>query len=119
MLIAALLMLGALVAAFVASFAITVVVTAIVKSLRKSGNNKGVLLPTGQAKKVISAVGDKDPKLGRTLAEAFGDKDKLEFIFNDENEIVGAEKITARDTSVDDIQDVTAVFSSGRYKTYV
>lgn len=123
-LLLALLTLGTLAAAFFASFAIAVVVTAIVESLSESGNTKEVLLPKSQANKLISAVNQKEPALGEKLDKAFNDDDdyyeekKMGFVFNDQKEIVGIEKIKARDTTEDDIQDVTAVFSSGRYKTY-
>lgn len=122
-LILALLALGAFTAICLASFAIAVVVAAIVESLRESGDDKKVLIPQDEANKLISAVGDRDIKLAKKLDNAFNDDDdeeekKLAFVFNGKKEIVAVEKITAGDTSVDDIQDVTAVFSSGRYKTY-
>lgn len=123
-LILALMALAAFAAAFLASFAIAVVVTAIVESLSESGNTKEVLLPTSQANELISAVKQRNPALGERLDTAFNDDDdyyeekKMGFVFNDQKEVVGIEKIKARDTSEDDIQDVTTVFSSGRYKTY-
>ena len=123
LLLLALLALGAFTAICLASFAIAVVVTAIVESLRKSGNTKEVLIPKFEANELISTVKQRNPALGTKIAKAFDDDDdyeekKMGFIFDANKEIVGIEKIKARNTSEDDIQDVTTVFSSGRYKTY-
>lgn len=106
----------------VESFAISIVVPAIVESLRKSGNEREILISVTKAREFIRTAELKIPALGKKLAEAIGDdgyeEKKLGFILDTNKDVVGIEIIKAKDTSVDDIQDVTAIFSSGHAKVY-
>ena len=103
----------------VESFAISIVLPAIVESLRKSGNEREILISVTKAREFIRTA---IPALGKKLAEAIGDdgyeEKKLGFILDTNKDVVGIEIIKAKDTSVDDIQDVTAIFSSGHAKVY-
>lgn len=106
----------------VESFAISIVVPAIVESLRKSGNEREILISGSEARELIRTAELKNPAWGKKLDEAIGDdgyeEKKLGFILDTNKDVVGIEIIKAKDTSVDDIQDVTAIFSSGHTKVY-
>lgn len=106
----------------VESFAISIVGPAIVESLRKSGNEREILISVSVAREFIRTAELENPALGKKLDEAIGDdgyeEKKLGFILDTNKDVVGIEIIKAKDTSVDDIQDVTAIFSSGHAKVY-
>ena len=106
----------------VESFAISIVVPAIVESLRKSGNEREILISGSKARELIRTAELENPAWGKILDEAIGDdsyeEKKLGFILDTNKDVVGIEIIKAKDTSVDDVQDVTAIFSSGHAKVY-
>ena len=106
----------------VESFAISIVVPAIVESLRKSDNKREILISESKARELIRTVELKNLAFEKKLDEAIGDdgheEKKLGFILGTNKDVVGIEIIKAKDTSVDDIQDMTAIFSSGHAKVY-
>ena len=82
-----------------------------------------MLLPRDTYNEVIGAVREKNPQLADTLEEAMnddGDEEdcKMGFAFDSEGNIKEASKVAAENSADDDIDRVTNIFATGKYKMY-
>jgi uncharacterized protein YkuJ len=119
MLIIGLLALGTFTAIVLVSFALAVVARAIITRLRQRGRSKGIIFPRRESDEIIKSVGQKNPTLAKRLSKSFHDDEdaKMEFEF-DGNSICEVATIKAKDSSDDDITNVTNFYADGRIKQY-